>query len=248
VKPRLYWLEIDITYACGMDCLNCNRMTGIAPGRPEQDVTVAQIDGLINDSVRLKYPWRKWFLVGGEPTTHPELHEILDRIRAYRTSHRPRLEVTLATHGCGEPTQTILDTVTSAFPFLTVLNSHKTGAVHNHFIAPCAAPTDRGEHWASQHVYKGCHISRECGIGMTYQGFYPCAIAGAIDRIFALDQGIASLEQVSRAVLIEKYQVFCRLCGHYRPMRDNSHTLLSPVWQRAIERYSASKREVSYAH
>jgi len=48
------WLELDITYTCGLNCINCNRMTGIAPGRPEQNITVAQIEALIADSIRLQ--------------------------------------------------------------------------------------------------------------------------------------------------------------------------------------------------
>ena len=35
------------------------------------------------------------------------------------------------------------------------------------------------------------------------------AIAGAIDRIFGLDQAIINLADVSEAAMIEKYQVFC---------------------------------------
>ncbi len=27
VRPRMDWLELDITYVCGMNCINCNRMT-----------------------------------------------------------------------------------------------------------------------------------------------------------------------------------------------------------------------------
>ena len=91
VRPRMDWLELDITYVCGMNCHNCNRMTGIAPGRPEQNITVAQIETLIADSIRLQYPWKEWFLVGGEPTTHPDLDAIVSRIAEYRAAHNPEL-------------------------------------------------------------------------------------------------------------------------------------------------------------
>lgn len=33
VRQQMDWLELDITYVCGMNCHNCNRMTGIAPGQ-----------------------------------------------------------------------------------------------------------------------------------------------------------------------------------------------------------------------
>jgi len=70
---------------------------------------------------------------------------------------------------------------------------------------------------------------------MNCAGFYPCAIAGAIDRIFGLREAIRNLADVSEAVMIEKYQIFCRLCGYYRPILENSRTLLSPTWRARLE-------------
>ena len=82
-------------------------------------------------------------------------------------------------------------------------------------------------------------MSGHCGISLNYQGFYPCAIAGAIDRIFGFNQAIVNLADVSEAAMIEKYQSFCWLCGYYRPIRENSQTLLSPSWRKALDRYRA---------
>jgi hypothetical protein len=78
-------------------------------------------------------------------------------------------------------------------------------------------------------------VSDHCGIGFNYAGFYPCAVAGAIDRIFGLDEAIPDLADVSEATMMEKYQVFCRLCGYYRPIRENSQTLLSSTWRLALD-------------
>lgn len=50
------------------------------------------------------YPWQEWFLVGGEPTTHPDLDAIIERIAEYRAAHRPALRLTLAAPGHGERT------------------------------------------------------------------------------------------------------------------------------------------------
>ena len=239
VRPNMHWLELDITYVCGMNCHNCNRMTGIAPGRLEENVTVGQIEWLIKDSVRLQYPWREWFIVGGEPTTHPELDAIIGRIAEYRDANNRELKLTLATHGNGERTQRRLAEMSAAFPFLQFLNSHKTGSVHPDFVAPCVAAIDFDPAWAQNHRYEGCSVSGHCGISFDYAGFYPCAVAGAIDRVFGLHQAIANLADVSEAAIIEKYQVFCRLCGYYRPIRENSQTLLSPIWRAALDRCQA---------
>jgi hypothetical protein len=225
-----------------MNCHNCNRMTGIAPGRPEQDITVCKIDRLIEDSIRLQYPWKEWFLVGGEPTTHPDLDAIISRIAAYRDSHNPELRLTLATHGHGERTQERLAELAAAFPFLQVLNSHKTGPVQPDFVATCVAPVDLDPEWAANHRYDGCNVSGHCGISMNYAGFYPCAVAGAIDRVSGLHQAIENLTDVSEAAMIEKYQTFCRLCGYYRSIKEAGCTLLSRTWRAALDRYRARER------
>ena len=237
VKPNMHWLELDITYKCGLDCINCNRMTGIAPGRPEEDMTVDQVERLIDDSVRLQYPWRAMFLVGGEPTVHPDLDAIVSRIGEYRDAHNRNLDLTLATHGYGDHVNRRLAEVTTAFPFLHVLNSHKTGPIHPEFVAPCVAMVDVDPAWAATHRYEGCSVSGHCGISCNYAGYYPCAVAGAIDRIFGLNQAIPELADVSEAAMVEKYQTFCRLCGYCRPIRENSQTLLSSTWQTALDRY-----------
>ncbi len=170
VRPRMDWLELDITYVCGLNCINCNRMTGIAPGRPDQDITVAQIETLIADSIRLQYPWQEWFLVGGEPTTHPDLDAIVGRIADYRATHNPNLHLTLATHGHGDHTQKRLSEIAAAFPFLQFLNSHKTGPIQPDFVAPCVAPIDLAPEWAAAHHFEGCSVSSHCGISMNYAG------------------------------------------------------------------------------
>jgi len=237
VRPNMNWLELDITYVCGMGCRNCNRMTGIAPGRPEQNMSVGQVGRLIRDCVRLQYTWKEWFLVGGEPTTHPELDAIIGCIADYRFDHNPELRLTLATHGHGERTQKRLAELAAAFPFLQILNSHKTSPVQTDFVAPCVAPVDIDPEWAANHCYQGCSVSSHCGISMNFAGFYPCAVAGAIDQIFGLNQAIADLADVSEDAMTEKYQVFCRLCGYYRPIRESSQTVLSPAWRAALDRY-----------
>lgn len=244
VRPNMHWLELDITYVCGLGCHNCNRMTGIAPGRPEENITVGQIERLIADSIRLQYPWREWFIVGGEPTMHQELDAIISHIGEYRAAHNAELCLTLATHGHGEHTRRRLTELTVAFPWLRVLNSRKEGPIHHDFVAQCLAPIDIDPIWCENHRFEGCSVSGHCGISMNYTGFFPCAVAGAIDRIFGLNRAIPNLADVSEAVMVEKYQTFCRLCGYYRPIRENSQTLLSPAWRTALHRYHSSQRKI----
>jgi hypothetical protein len=51
-------------------------------------------------------------------------------------------------------------------------------------------------------------------------------------------QAILVLAAASEATITVKY-VFCGLCGHYRPIRKNGMTLLSPTWKTADARFRA---------
>jgi hypothetical protein len=249
--PNMTWLELDITYVCGMWCQNCNRMTQLLPGRPDENIRLEEIDRLIEDSERLEYPWRHWWLVGGEPTTHPDLEAIVRRISKYRDRRGPEnFQLGLATHGHGATTRQRLRELTRQFPFLRVYNSRKTGPVHPEFIAPCAAPVDRAPDALAGHRFGGCNVSWHCGLGFNFAGFYCCAVAGAIDRIGGGNGAIARLEQVTEAAVCELYQVFCPLCGYYpgaglAPITGASKTLISATWRQMLARASQASPEAS---
>jgi hypothetical protein len=85
----------------------------------------------------------------------------------------------------------------------------------------------------------GCAIARDCGMGLCWGGYYPCAVAGGIDRIAGFDLGRKILP-AQRDDLRDLMRVFCRLCGrfregHYlpralRPALEGERT--SPTWER----------------
>jgi hypothetical protein len=239
-RPNMTWLELDVTYVCGMGCQNCNRMTQLVPGRREENLRPEQIDELIADSERIDYPWREWFLVGGEPTTHPDLEAIIPRISKYRDRRGPgTFQLTIATHGHGAPARQRLRELTRAFPFLRVLDSHKSGPVHPEFVAPCVAPIDRAPQALAGHRFGGCSVSWHCGLGFNFAGFYCCAVAGAIDRIRGCKGAIARLEEVTEPAIRELYQVFCPLCGYYpgaglAPITGAGQTLISETWHQML--------------
>jgi len=239
-QPNLTWLELDITYVCGLSCVNCNRMTQLMPGQPYQIMRLEQVEQLIDASQRLQYPWREWFLVGGEPTTHPHLEDIVRRIARYRDRRGPEnFRLSLATHGYGRATQQRLRELTYEFPFLRILNSHKRGPIHSEFVAPCVAPIDRAPQALQGHRYIGCGVSWHCGLSYNYAGLYCCAVAAAIDRLRGSHDAITRLDDVNETTVRNQYQVFCPLCGYYtcgdvKPITGSSYTLLSPSWHKLL--------------
>ena len=230
--PNLSSLEIDLTYRCGLDCWSCNRFTGIAPWKEEQDITLAQIATLCDDSYRLKWKWDRWFLIGGEPTLHPKLFEILEIIGEHLK--RSSLKVILTTRDFGVTKK--IQAARQRFAWLDVLHGFKTSGKQPKHISICLAPCDTGE---QPEQYLGCKISSSCGVGLNYRGYYPCAVAGAIDRVFNLGLAIPKLEDVTVEALQSKFNAFCKLCGHYSPTPCQGRTILSQTWIDAIEKYKA---------
>lgn len=231
-EPRVRWLEIELTYTCGMRCHNCNRMTQLLPGQPYEMISMERIERLISESLRLGYPWEHWWLVGGEPTTHPELLEICEMISRYRDLRGPdRFAVGLATNGHGDHTQRVLARLRQAYPHMKILNSAKSGPINHNFVAVCLAPIDK----TPPTRYIGCEVSWRCGIALNYKGFYPCAVAAAIDRIFDIGKYITQMKDITTESMAELWQVYCALCGYHGEVRYcGDRTLVSPTWAKAI--------------
>jgi hypothetical protein len=103
-------------------------------------------------------------------------------------------------------------------------------------------------------------------MGLTPFGYYPCAIAGAIDRVFGFDKGRKHLPDPDD-VMLDLFSVFCRLCGHFlenqRPLwpdrRNNGEEnledaectvktdgeIMSPTWITAYESYNKKPPELT---
>lgn len=83
-------------------------------------------------------------------------------------------------------------------------------------------------------------------MGLTPTGYYPCAVAGGIDRVTGLGRGRPSLPDCDDDMrdLMDRA---CRLCGRFRdgifvPYNFRpalNEQLTSPSWQRIYEDWSA---------
>lgn len=70
---------------------------------------------------------------------------------------------------------------------IDVKNTYLTGRDRLFRPLNLAAVDSRLHRFADYFV--GCRIITECGLGLTPSGYYPCAIAGGIDRIFEFGIG-----------------------------------------------------------
>jgi hypothetical protein len=227
-------IEIDVTWACNLNCYNCNRSCEQAP--TAERMTLEQIGRFVADSVARGIRWERIRLLGGEPTLHPELPAILDALRAYRDLHSHDTRLEIATNGHGPRVRAVLARLA---PDVVVIDTAKRSPVQPHFKSFNVAPQDLRAYRHADYR-NGCWIIETCGFGLGPYGFYPCAIAAGIDRVAGFDAGRKTLpsDEDDMADLLDR---FCRLCGHFKQERER--TIDGPQSSRSWEALYRAYRE-----
>lgn len=235
-RRSLRRIEIDITYVCNLACHNCNRSVDQAP--TPLHMSLAQIERFVAESVQQGVQWERIRLLGGEPTLHRQFFEILDCLRTYRRDFSPATQIVVATNGHGRKVCAVLERIPDD---VLVENTSKTGNLQPSFASFNVAPIDL-EEYASADFTNGCAIIEDCGFGLTPSGYYPCAVAGNVDRVFGWNLGRKALPPDSDRMedLLTK---FCGHCGLFKRCVDRplAGPLVSRTWQAAYARYEHAK-------
>ncbi|RKI49568.1 radical SAM protein [Corallococcus sp. AB004] len=201
-------IEIDITYLCNLNCFNCNRSVRQAP--EALHLPLEAVTAFVEQSLARRKRWRRIRVLGGEPTLHPAFFAIIEELRRYRRSH-PECLIEVVTNGHGEAVRSKLARLPTD---IWIENSAKTGEVQPAFGPFNLAPVDDA---AYRHAdfRNGCAIMRDCGMGLTPLGYFPCAVAGGVARITGEGGGRRELpsDDDDMMDLVERN---CRLCGRFR--------------------------------
>lgn len=224
-------LEIDITYRCNLRCNNCNRSCTQAPSTT--DIAPEKIASFLRESVSSQIRWKRIRLLGGEPTLHPRLNELLEMLIGYQSQYQPHLRIVLCTNGTGRRVKDVLSTLPSQIIIKNTDKNHRQRLFRPFNMAPLDNPVYRWADYAA-----GCRILKECGLGMTPAGYYPCAVAGGIDRVFGFDKGRRHLPGASDHMR-DLMALFCRYCGHFGFLWPLKKQKTSLAWKHA---YSAYRR------
>lgn len=232
-------IEIDLTYLCNLRCNNCNRSSAQAPAPVH--LSLNDVRRFVDDSLAVRRDWARIRLLGGEPTLHPDFELLIAELLRYKEQF-PATRIQLVTNGFGQKVKSILEGVPDA---IEIENSSKAGTVQPEFgpfnMAPQDSPAFRYADYRN-----GCSIMKACGLGLTPQGYYPCAVAGGIDRVRGLHRGRSSMpgpEDHMRDLLVDA----CSLCGRFRdghfvPIKLRKPLLeqqTSPSWQRIYAKWNS---------
>ena len=226
-KRSIENIEIDITYNCNLKCFNCNRSCRQAPTK--QNMSLNQIEKFIKESINRGTKWKKIFLVGGEPCLHPNILEIVKLLLNYKKSFSNKTKIYLVTNGL------IKDILEKIPVSINIINSHKQPSVQDNFESFNMAPIDLKE-YKNKDFKNGCRILKDCGMGLNIYGYYPCAVAGGIDRIFGFDNARKHLPEKNDQ-MFDQLNTFCKLCGHFKKHDLVKEEKISITWKKAYSKY-----------
>ncbi|MFY0580306.1 radical SAM protein [Cystobacter fuscus] len=240
-QPAVDLIEIDITFACNLRCFNCDRSCTQAPSG--ERMNVEQVRRFVDESRAQGRRWKRIRILGGEPTLHPELQAILSVLLSWRDSESPDTLIELVTNGHGDRVRRVLEQLPEG---VRIKDTRKQERFQPKFEPFNLAPRD--EVWLRHADYSNaCWIVRDCGIGLNANGYYPCAVAGGIDRVIGRDLGRKRLPLPGED-MTELLRESCSRCGHFLAGRFVAVEDRVPVvgerqsssWREAYERYRKS--------
>lgn len=231
--PSREFAEIDITYKCNLKCINCNRSCTQAPDTTE--MPVSDIESFIRQSIEQNVQWKRIRILGGEPTLHSRIFDIIDLLSDYQETHNPGVRLVLGTNFFGMKVHQVLQKLPK---HIIIKSTIKTSRV-NLFKPFNVAPEDTNLNRFSDYSC-GCRIIEDCGLGLTPSGYYMCAVAGGIDRIFQYNLGKKDLPEKSDP-MTDQMTAFCRLCGHFGFCWPVKKEKVSSTWQMAYENFQNSQ-------
>jgi hypothetical protein len=175
--------------------------------------------------------------LGGEPTLHSQLQEIVERLMEYRHAY-PEVLLRVISNGSGkigEYRQWLEERQINMS-----LASKRAGAPPGYFDNMQIAPLDKDPNMGPA-APCGIFGTYGCGLGLTKHGYFLCGAGASIARVIGADIGVMRLADVTHAAMVKQAERLCNICGHWTgPTTDTlsqTGAITGPFWREAIARY-----------
>jgi len=246
--PNLSKVEIDLTYHCNLKCVNCNRSSTQAP--TNKGMELSQLQNFVRESIEVRKKWELINLLGGEPTLHPQFLEIIALLLyEYIDKFSPKTILQVTSNGYGKTVQDRLAALPKHPQLIIDYASFKDSRKVPYFSPFNDAPIDKVTPH-TQEYHKGCWVTSYCGIGLNALGYYPCGVAGGIDRVFGFHKGIQHLKDVDASIK-SLLTHFCQFCGNFTDYAANrgdfiprhekallTKPVISATWRKQYKKYN----------
>jgi hypothetical protein len=199
-------------------------------------MSVAEIADFIEQSIDKNICWKRIRILGGEPTLHTRIFDIISLLIDYQENHNPSVRLVLVTNFLGGNVHRVLEQLPDTIKIKSTLKSSRVNLFKPFNVAPVDTRFNRFSDFTC-----GCRIIAECGLGLTPSGYYMCGVAGGIDRIFRYDLGRDKIP-VESDLLIDQMAAFCSLCGHFGFQWPTRKIKQSKTWRLAYRRYGENDR------
>mgnify|MGYP001184934229 CR=1 FL=1 len=226
MQMYLHKIEIDITESCNLACVSCVRGCNIF--KSDVMISLDKIRKFVDESIELNYQWERIGIMGGEPTVHPQLPEIINILYEYHVFN-PSCQFWTRSN-CIIPYE---------FPDWI---EYQKNPDHSHHHAFYVSPQDVGFPMNK----RACHVLYDCGLMYSHHGYLPCCNSNVHIRAFNLIDGVQSLKNVNYESMMKLCHIYCRHCGMY--MMDNFESgyllsypvdYISETWWNALIKYNS---------
>ena len=241
-RSNMYVLSPTITWKCNASCDNCSSLCGSGQAPSNEDMTIENIQKLIDESIELKYPWQKWAVSGGEPACHPKCEEIILMMEEYRKKHNPKILLTIVTNGYSQKSKDM--NVFALKHNFEIENSNKSEAIIKKTTKIPYIPFNISPKDVKYNVTMiSCDQGERCGLSLTNQGYWECTPAAAAWRVFNDYKPICiDLKDLTEELVYKNMEHDCLNCGFalYQAPRVYDQTT-SKTWRIAFENYKNKK-------
>ena len=152
----------------------------------------------------------------------------------------PKCDILVSTNGYGAKVNEVINEMPD---WVYVINTKKVSPVQK-FATYNVAPGDLEED-QDKDFSRGCDVTEICGMGLNRYGYYACAEAAAVDRVFGFDVGIKKLSGVNHVALRLQLRGLCGYCGTFKKPDLTTEEKMSETWKSTYRAYRKGRPKLS---